>query len=628
LSLFNELKRRNVFRVAIAYVISAWLVLQIADVILNNTEAPGWVFQVIMLLLGIGFFFALFFAWAFELTPEGIKREAEVDRTQSITPKTGRKLDFTIIGIMAVALAWFALDKFGSDNQPTPVATETTTAETSLSDGVATPSAKSVAVLPFLALTSGADDEYFADGLTEEILNALAQLPELLVTARTSAFQFKGDDIPPLNEIAATLGVDHIVEGSIRHAGDRIRVTAQLIRARDGFHLWSQNYDSTSKDTIQVQEDIAEQIAVAMDVVLDESKRESMRRAGLRDVEAFTAYQKGIDLYEKAHGSLDQIVFLRQANRYFDEVIEKVPGYADAYIKRSDMYTHILNGISNDEPMEGVTEQEKEQALANAIKNFRLAIENAGNADIRRNSELDIAILTGDWRGIQVAIDQQLAKSGCFEPIWLQPFATVFGFADAQKRRLTEIRRCDPLRSSNWVAEVRNLYWGADPQAALEVAKQAMEIAPSNWLMTAAIRAHIILGQFAEAEHIIETKLQNPDSVIANKVLVATALGDNDLTTKLLNEYISDAPRVGAHAGNFFLLNMNARAGNRDEANRIAAGVDKDQTGYFTLMLQTYWCACGEPFDLEYTPNFAAKLEESGLPWPPPEIINFPLKDW
>jgi TolB-like protein len=226
LSLFNELKRRNVFRVAIAYVISAWLVLQIADVILNNTEAPGWVFQVIMLLLGIGFFFALFFAWAFELTPEGIKREAEVDRTQSITPKTGRKLDFTIIGIMAVALAWFALDKFGSDNQPTPVATETTTTESSGSDGSATPSAKSVAVLPFLALTSGADDEYFADGLTEEILNALAQLPELLVTARTSAFQFKGDDIPPLNEIAATLGVDHIVEGSIRHAGDRIRVTA------------------------------------------------------------------------------------------------------------------------------------------------------------------------------------------------------------------------------------------------------------------------------------------------------------------------------------------------------------------------------------------------------------------
>ncbi len=155
---------------------------------------------------------------------------------------------------------------------------------------------KSLAVLPFVAMSSGADDEYFADGLTEEILNSLAQLPELLITARTSSFHFKGQDIP-VQEIAATLGVQHIVEGSVRRSGERLRVTAQLVRAADGFHIWSENYDSTSEDTIQVQEDIAEKIAEAMNVVMDDDKREAMRKAGLRNVEAFINYQKAMELY-------------------------------------------------------------------------------------------------------------------------------------------------------------------------------------------------------------------------------------------------------------------------------------------------------------------------------------------
>src|SRR5690606_17370568 len=141
-------------------------------------------------------------------------------------------------------------------------------------------------------------DEYFADGLTEEILNSLAQLPELLVTARTSSFAFKGQDLP-IQDIASQLNVRHIVEGSVRRSGERLRVTAQLIRASDGFHLWSENYDSTEQDTIAVQEDIAEEIAQALNVVMDADKREAMRRAGLRDVAAFIALQKANELYEK-----------------------------------------------------------------------------------------------------------------------------------------------------------------------------------------------------------------------------------------------------------------------------------------------------------------------------------------
>ena len=269
MSFFAELSRRNVIRVGVAYVVVAWVVAQVAEFAFENFGAPDWVLKSVVVMLALGLPLVLVFAWAFELTPEGIKLEKEVDRSQSITSQTGRKLDRTIIIVLLIALGWFAWDKFGETPAPAPTTaateTETTTEEAMAADSTAQ---KSVAVLPFVAMSSGPDDEYFADGLTEEILNSLAQLPELLVTARTSAFSFKGQDLP-IQEIALTLGVRHIVEGSVRRSGERLRVTAQLIRAEDGFHLWSENFDSTSADTISVQENVAEKIATALDVVLD-----------------------------------------------------------------------------------------------------------------------------------------------------------------------------------------------------------------------------------------------------------------------------------------------------------------------------------------------------------------------
>ncbi len=200
MSFTAELKRRNVIRVGIAYIIVGWVLAQIAEFAFENFGAPGWVLKSVVVVLLLGLPLALIFAWAFEMTPEGLKREADVDRSRSVTSQTGRKLDFLIIGILVLALGWFSFDKFYANirSQPLP---EPTVLE------------KSVAVLPFVALSNGTDDEYFADGLTEEILNSLAQLPELLVTARTSAFSFKGQNIP-IQEIAAALGVNHIVEGS------------------------------------------------------------------------------------------------------------------------------------------------------------------------------------------------------------------------------------------------------------------------------------------------------------------------------------------------------------------------------------------------------------------------------
>jgi TolB-like protein len=199
----------------------------------------------------------------------------------------------------------------------------------------------SIAVLPFTALSSGADDSYFADGLTEEIINALSALPDLLVTARTSAFYFKGKDVP-IPEIAAALGVAHIVEGSVRRSGDKVRITAQLIRASDGFHLWSQTYDHSLGDDFAVQTRIAESVASTLGVLLDERKRATMEDIGVRDVEAFVAYQWGAELFNRAHNEGPMLALLACANIEFEAAIARKPDFADALFQHADYYAHFL----------------------------------------------------------------------------------------------------------------------------------------------------------------------------------------------------------------------------------------------------------------------------------------------
>jgi TolB-like protein len=277
MSFIAELKRRNVFRVGIAYVITAWLILQLADIVLDNTAAPAWVMHVIMLLLAIGFPLAVLFAWAFELTPEGLKKEKDVDRTQSITHQTGHKLDRTIIVVLALALGYFAWDKFRSPPDAANAGIqaegrETAGAHESAAAATATPTQpaqKSLAVLPFVDMSPAKDNEYFTDGLTEELLNILAQIKGLQVAGRTSSFAFKGKT-EDLREIGGKLNVNTLLEGSVRKddKNQRIRVTVQLINVGDGFHIWSDTYDRDLEDIFAIQEDIARQVAEALKVNL------------------------------------------------------------------------------------------------------------------------------------------------------------------------------------------------------------------------------------------------------------------------------------------------------------------------------------------------------------------------
>ena len=609
MSFFAELKRRNVIRVAIAYTVIAWVLAQIAEFAFENFGAPDWVLKSVIVILLLGLPIAILFAWAFEMTPEGIKREKEVDRSTSITPQTGKKLDRVIIAVLAVALAWFAWDKFGGPTETTPVATTA-----SISD-------KSVAVLPFVAMSRGPDDEFFADGMTEEILNSLAQLPELLVTARTSAFSFKGQDIP-IQQIAEALGVQHVVEGSVRRSGDRLRVTAQLIRANDGFHLWSETFDSTSEDMIEVQENIAEEIAVALEVVLDENKRDAMRLAGLRDIEAFTLYQKGRDLFERAHGEMDQIDGLRQANIYFEQVIERVPGYWQVYADHSDLYTHLLNNSVSGVPAEGITEEILVDAYATAIADLEAAVQHAPTKRLRYIVELDLAFLSVNWRGMTGRVERALAEQGCLEGNWTPTVVNIVGAASDYVELSTTILACDPLRPLSWFNLARAKLWAGDSAGALETAREGMEKAPGAWLTMTLIQALVSNGLHDEALIVIENDVPDVNFAHVYKILVAAHQGDRETSGQLLADYGE------RYAGDFFDTIVHAWSGDKEEANRRAAEIDEHFFGPLVLWQLANWCQCGSPWELEVTPNFAAKVEEANMTWPPLTPLTFPLKDW
>lgn len=257
MSFFNELKRRNVFKVAVAYAVAAWLLLQIVDLVLENINSPDWVMQVFMLAMAVGLPIAIIIAWAFELTPEGIKLEKHVNRDESITHETGKHLNRGIIIILVMLVVFLLTDKF-RENISRQAITEPAKTESAPDEVIQTDveeTGKSIAVLPFVNMSSDPEQEYFADGISEELLNALAKVKGLKVAGRTSSFAFKGKN-EDLNAIGKVLRVSHILEGSVRKSGNRIRITAQLIKVADGFHMWSETYDREMGDIFVIQDEI------------------------------------------------------------------------------------------------------------------------------------------------------------------------------------------------------------------------------------------------------------------------------------------------------------------------------------------------------------------------------------
>jgi TolB-like protein/Tfp pilus assembly protein PilF len=325
MGLVSELRRRNVLRMVVLYLVAAWLVMQVAEVLIGLAKLPDWIGTTTLALLAVGFPIALIFSWFYELTPEGISLEKDVGAAESIMHVTGRRMDFVVISLLCAGLILFAYDKWW----------------------IGPPPEKSIAVLAFENMSDDPGQEYFSDGISEELLNLLAQNPELTVISRSSAFSFKGKDVA-VPEIARQLNVAHVLEGSVRKAGNRVRITAQLIEVSSDSHLWSETYDRELDDIFAIQEDIARVIAREL---LAHFRGFESPKVSTRNPEAYDIYVKGrrpansevYEVYLKGRYHLNKwtVEGFAKGLEYFQQAVEMDPNYALAHAGLAESYSSL-----------------------------------------------------------------------------------------------------------------------------------------------------------------------------------------------------------------------------------------------------------------------------------------------
>ena len=324
-SFFAELKRRNVYRAAAFYAAASWLLVQIATQVFPFFDIPNWSVRLIVVAAIVGFPFALLFSWFYELTPQGIKRESDIAPDDSIVQVTGKRLDRWIIATLGLAVVLLLADRLVLHKQADGPAPATVNSAAAIS-------AKSIAVLPFTDLSPAHDQEYFSDGMAEEILDALAQLSDLKVTGRTSSFYFKGKN-EDLRTIGKAFGVANILEGSVRKQGEKVRITAQLIQTETGFHLWSESYDGNLTDVFELQERIARAIAEHLKVVLIGDQKTRLAQKGTQSTEAHQQYLRGqFFWHQRGYQNLQNAVTAYKAALVAD------PDYADAWAGLAQAY--------------------------------------------------------------------------------------------------------------------------------------------------------------------------------------------------------------------------------------------------------------------------------------------------
>ena len=346
MSLIQELKRRNVIRVGVLYLVATWLLLQLTDVLSSLLPVPESTGSLVFLLLVLGFIPVVIFAWVYEMTPDGLKREVDVDRSQSVVQDTGKKINTVIVVLLVLAIGGLVADRLipelsddtkGANDVPIEVAEESLPANELVDD-------RSIAVLPFADLSAGQDQRYFIDGLSEELLNLLVRVDELRVASRTSSFAYRGSTLG-IPEISRALKVGHILEGSVRKDGDRIRITAQLIEAGTDTHVWSENFDSEFVDIFAIQDEIANAIVNALtgELGMDGEKAVTVEVA-TENVRAYELYLTARELFIRR----DQ---LSESIRLFREAIELDPNFARAWeglaAVEAIIYDYVYDGIDH-----------------------------------------------------------------------------------------------------------------------------------------------------------------------------------------------------------------------------------------------------------------------------------------
>jgi TolB-like protein len=482
---FEQLKQRNVVRVALLYLVACWLILDPVHVVFHMLEVPAWANRLVVILMAIGFPAVLLFAWAFEITPEGLKPTVEVDPKKSIRTLTGRRLDRAIIVVLLLALGYFVADKFWLTRQEAAPASVTAPQPpvALVSTANAGPE-KSIAVLPFADMSEKKDQEYFSDGLAEELIDQLAKVPQLHVIARTSAFSFKGksDDIPT---IARKLNVANILEGSVRKSGVHLRVTTELIQADTGRDIWSQTYDQELKDVFKVQDEIAGAVVEALKVHLLPGQPLPMaQRTG--STQAYNQYLLG-----RQFGDRETLDDWRRAINAYRKAIEIDPKFAAAHARLAASEVWLTDQPGNSSGAG--------RAMAAAERAVALAPDQPEGYVARgfiRNT------INWDWVGTQADLEKALTLAPGNS--WSQ---STFAILMATLGRLPEAVAADskavevnPLSGQSWIG----LGWHLEGAGELEGARDAMahvlEISPSNRFAHYQIgNIHLLKGKAAEA---------------------------------------------------------------------------------------------------------------------------------
>lgn len=612
---FRELKRRDVFRMAVFYVVGAWIVIQVTSLVFPGWSIPESSIRYVWIAAFLGLPIALIFSWRFDITARGIQRTPLAhEETTGIPLKNADRILIIALGVAAVAMVGVLTQLVIETQQSGP--------DESAQNHRDAP-AKSVAVLAFTDLSPEGGQEWFSDGLTEEVLNFLARLPELKVTARTSAFHFKDQNLP-VPEIGAALGVRYVVEGSVRRSGEDLRVTYQLIRAEDGFQIYSDAIDRSTKEVFDVQEEIAERVAAALNVVLDDVKREAMFALGTRNVDAYENYLRGQQLfYEWSADGTDEKIWL--ANDWLDKAIAADPEFATAYSLRSHAYIYYLDGVlASPAPLaESSDSISADWALEQLMSNISNAIAYAQNPELRLFNQINKVIFSDDFSDLPRLVDQVDPKKIATISDTLDIFRvqTALILLDKKDKALSvghqriDRNPLSPLAYSQaWIAAFS---LGNLPLAVniLERGRSTAGTAVFNEVnMTITLFA---ANKFDEVIEMVKSPDWGFETFRESYLMLFYAIAGRTEEARSIYENISDSNQEQGILA-LALLEM----GEIEAAQRMFGAIDARPGGIYHLLLVTISEYGGRvPFDLDWTPNFAARLAEAGVTL---ETFEFP----
>jgi TolB-like protein/Flp pilus assembly protein TadD len=516
MNFFSELKRRNVFKVGVAYTVASWLSLQLVDLVLENINAPDWVMQVFMLGLAVGFPIAIIVAWAFEVTPDGVKLQKNVDQSISINRRTGQQLNRGIIVILSMAIVLLLTDRyrdeiFGAEEE-TATKTEETAIETE--DPSGDDSQKTIAVLPFRDMSAAQDQAYFGEGIAEELLNALVKVEGLDVASRTSAFSLVDEnlDIPT---IAERLGVDHILEGSIRTSGQQVRVTAQLIEVEKDVHLWSETYDGSLDDIFKIQDEITAKITDALKLQLGGGDLTPSTGMLTDNAEAYQLYLQGRHLWRQRNAAS-----INEAIRLFKQAVELDPGFARAW---SNLAVAYLNQPDYDRSYS--PEQGMELGLMAAEKALAISPQSTEALIIKANYNLDHCNVAESARLYEKAIS--LNPDDPTAHHWYAILLSTAGHTSLALEHLRKAKKIDPLISAVIAIEsdvYRNL---GDYARAEESARAAASLGLYNGSLYPLGPIYLLAGETEKGKALIEAGRNGEDPTQAvTRELFLQALDD------------------------------------------------------------------------------------------------------